>query len=94
MSDLLTNALLNSSNSDDIIAAIKKETPRYHGYPVVDVRVNRTLTIIGEATRSDGVTVSVILLETDLHTAQDLIGRKHHCGLGAVDLEIIRNILR
>ncbi len=98
MSNTLTNALLGARNFADVSSIIRAETPRYHGYKVVEVTLdNGVLAIIGEGSISNGWSNfkdNVIVLKSNLRTGIDLIGRRHHAGLTRVDMEIIRNVMQ
>lgn len=90
-------ALINATSKDEVADVMKNFVPRFCGYEVSSVIIaDGVLTINGLQTTDNGYsshTNEIIILETELATCIDRIGKKHFCGLGPVDIEIIKNIV-
>lgn len=89
--------LVRANNEKEISETIMKFVPRFCGFKISRVVIaENILTIFCLKDTDNGWsknTTEDYLLETNLVTGVDSIGRKHFCGLGLVDLEIIKNTI-
>lgn len=90
-----TNALIAADTKAAVAVVLSDMVSHYCGYKVAEVTFAGTvMTVIGVVRNSDTLDdENVIVLQADLVSGEDLIGRSLTCGLSRVDLEIIRNIV-